>query len=132
MNKNQKIILYGGGAALLCLVALSIVLIIINSNRTDEVNQARAETENLRLANDRLLLTNEFNQLNADFSQYEDQQVYLKNDSLVQKYNEARLKVEGLLSELNQEKQNNAANRKRIKQLENEIATLKGILKHYL
>lgn len=132
MNKNQKIILYGGGAALLCLVALSIVLIIINSNRTDEVNQARAETENLRLANDRLLLTNEFNQLNADFSQYEDQQVYLKNDSLVQKYNEARLKVEGLLSELNQEKQNNAANRKRIKQLENEIATLKGIVKHYL
>lgn len=129
MNKNQKIILYGGGAALLCLVALSIVLIIINSNRTDEVNQARAETENLRLANDRLLLTNEFNQLNADFSQYEDQQVYLKNDSLVQKYNEARLKVEGLLSELNQEKQNNAANRKRIKQLENEIATLKGIVK---
>lgn len=132
MNKNQKIILYGGGAALLCLVALSIVLIIINSNRTDEVNQARAETENLRLANDRLLLTNEFNQLNADFSQYEDQQVYLKNDSLVQKYNEARLKVEGLLSELNQEKQSNAANRKRIKQLENEIATLKGIVKHYL
>ncbi len=140
MNKNQKIILYGGGAALLCLVALSIVLIIINSNRTDEVNQARAETENLRLANDRLLLTNEFNQLNADFSQsklFRDdfflcQQVYLKNDSLVQKYNEARLKVEGLLSELNQEKQNNPANRKRIKQLENEIATLKGIVKHYL
>lgn len=132
MNKNQKIILFGGGTALICLVALAIVLIIINANRTDEVNQARAETENLRLANDRLLLTNEFNQLNADFSQYEDQQVYLKNDSLVQKYNEARLKVEGLLSELNQEKQNNAANRKRIKQLESEIATLKGIVKHYL
>ncbi len=95
MNKNQKIILYGGGAALLCLVALSIVLIIINSNRTDEVNQARAETENLRLANDRLLLTNEFNQLNADFSQYEDQQVYLKNDSLVQNIMKPALKWKG-------------------------------------
>lgn len=132
MNKNQKIILYGGIAALVCLIALVIVLIISNASRTDDLNQARAETENLRLANDRLLLTNEFNQLNADFSQYEDQQVYLKNDSLVQKYNEARLKVEGLLSELNQEKQSNAANRKRIKQLEGEIATLKGIVKHYL
>ena len=132
MNKNQKIILYGGAGALLCLVALVIVLIISNANRTDEVNQAREETESLRLANDRLLLTNDFNQLNADLTQYEDQQIYLKNDSLVQKYNEARLKVEGLLTELNQEKKSNAANRKRIKDLENEIATLKGIVKHYL
>ena len=132
MNKNQKIIIYGGIGVLACLIGLVIFLIISNSNRTNEVNEARAETENLRLANDRLLLTNEFNQLNADFSQYEDQQRYLKNDSLVQKYNEARLKVEGLLSELNQEKQSNAANRKRIKQLESEITTLKGIVKHYL
>ncbi len=132
MNKNQKIIIYGGGAALLCLVALIVVLIITNAKRTEEVNAAREETENLRLANDRLLLTNEFNQLNADFNQYEDQQRYLKNDSLVQKYNEARLKVEGLLTELDQEKKSNAANRKRIKDLEAEIATLKGIVKHYL
>lgn len=132
MNKNQKIIAYGGGAALLCLIALVIVLIISNANRTNEVNEARAETENLRLANDRLLLTNEFNQLNADFSQYEDQQIYLKNDSLVQQYNQARMKVEGLLRELDAEKRSNATNRARIKALEGEIATLKGILKHYL
>ena len=132
MDKNQKIIIFGGGGAILCLVALVIILIISNSARTDEVNEARAETESLRLANDRLMLTNEFNQLNADFSQYEDQQIYLKNDSLVQKYNEARLKVEGLLSELQQEKRSNAANRQRIKQLEGEIATLKCIVKHYL
>lgn len=104
MNKNQKIILFGGIGVLAALVGLIIFLIISNANRTNEVNEARAETENLRLANDRLLLTNEFNQLNADFNQYEDQQIYLKNDSLVQKYNEARLKVEGLLTELNQER----------------------------
>lgn len=116
----------------MCLIALIIVLIISNSRRTEEVNQARAETENLRLVNDRLMLHNEFDQLNADFNQYEDQQKYLKNDSIVQKYNEARLKVEGLLAELDQAKQSNAANRKRIKDLESEIATLKGILKHYL
>lgn len=132
MNRNQKLIIFGGGATVLCLIALVVILIINNSTRTDEVNQARAEMESLRLANDRLLLTNEFNQLNADFNQYEDQQIYLKNDSLIQKYNEARLKVEGLLSELDQEKKNNAANRKRIKELEGEIATLKGIVKHYL
>lgn len=132
MNKTQKLIIFGGGGLLLCLVALVIILIISNSTRTDQVNEARAEMESLRLANDRLMLTNEFNQLNADFNQYEDQQIYLKNDSLVQKYNEARLKVEGLLAELDQEKKNNTANRQRIKQLESEIATLKGIVKHYL
>ena len=132
MNKKQKIIIFGGGAAVLCLIALVIVLIVNNAARTDEVNEARAEMESLRLANDRLLLTNEFNQLNADFNQYEDQQIYLKNDSLIHQYNEARLKVEGLLAELDEQKKDNAANRKRIKELEGEIATLKGIVKHYL
>lgn len=132
MDKKQKIIIYGGGAALLCLIALVIILIISNATRTNQVNEARSEMESLRLANERLALTNEFNQLNADFNQYEDQQVYLKNDSLVQKYNEARLKVEGLLAELDEQKKDNAANRKRIKELEGQIATLKNILKHYL
>lgn len=132
MNKTQKIVLFGGGSVVLGLIALIIILIVNNSARTDEVNDARAQVDSLRLANDRLLLTNEFNQLNADFNQYEDQQIYLKNDSLVQQYNEARLKVEGLLAELAEEKRDNAANRKRIKELEGEIATLKGIVKHYL
>lgn len=132
MNKNQKIIVYGGAGVLVALIALIVVLIISNSARTAQVNDARAQADSLLLANDRLLLTNEFNQLNADFSQYEDQQVYLKNDSLVQQYNEARLKVEGLLQELSAEKRSNDANRAKIKKLEGEIATLKGIVKHYL
>ena len=42
------------------------------------------------------------------------------------------MKVEGLLKELNAEKRSNSQNRARIKQLEGEIATLKGIVKHYL
>ena len=132
MNKNQKLIIFGGAGVLICLIALVIILIINNSTRTDQVNEARAEMESLRLANDRLMLTNEFNKLNADFNKYEDQHIYLKNESLIQKYNEARLKVEGLLAELDEQKKDNAANRKRIKQLEGEIATLKGIVKHYL
>lgn len=132
MNKNQKVILFAGGGVLLALIALVIILIVSNANRTEEVNQAREEMETLRLANDKLALENEFNQLNADFSQYEDQQIYLKNDSLVYQYNEARMKVEGLLSELEEQKKDNAANRKRIKELEGQIASLKEILKHYL
>ncbi len=132
MNKNQKIILYGGIGVVACLVALVIVLILNNSSANSAAADAEARADSLALANDRLTLTSEFNQLNADFSQYEDQQIYLKNDSLVHQYNEARMKVEGLLRELDQEKRNNSANRARIKKLEDEIATLKGIVRHYL
>ncbi|MDE6804052.1 MAG: hypothetical protein K2J29_05430 [Muribaculaceae bacterium] len=132
MEKKRKILFGAAGAVMLCMVALIVVLIINNSNQTAAVNDAQARIDSLALANDRLLLTNEFDRLNADFSQYEDQQIYLKNDSLVQKYNEARMKVEGLLQELTAEKRSNAANRARIKQLEGEITTLKGIVRHYL
>ncbi len=136
MNKNHKILLIGGIAILACFIGLIVWLIIANSKNTVAINEAEARADSLAIANDQLLLTNEFNQLNADFNQYEGQQVYLKNDSLVHKYNEARLKVEGLIQELNNEKSKNAKNmaasRAKIKQLEGEIATLKGIVRHYL
>lgn len=132
MNKNQKILIFGALGVALCLIALIVFLIVSNSNNAKAVDEAQARADSLSLVNDQIMLTNEFNQLNADFSQYEGQQIYLKNDSLVKKYNEARMKVEGLLQELNSEKRSNSQNRARIKQLEGEIATLKNIVKHYL
>lgn len=132
MKKNQKILIWGGLAVAICLIGLIIVLIVNSQRQADAAYEAELRADSLALANDRLLLTNEFNQLNADFSQYENQQVYLQNDSLVQQYNQARMKVEGLLKELDAEKRSNANNRARIKKLEGEIATLKGIVRHYL
>ena len=136
MNNNQKKLLIAGIAVLACFVGLIIWLIVANSRNTAAVNKAEARADSLAIANDQLVLTNEFNQLNADFNQYEGQQIYLKNDSLVHKYNEARMKVEGLIQELNDEKSKNAkdmaASRAKIKQLEGEIATLKNIVRHYL
>ncbi|MDE5842171.1 MAG: hypothetical protein K2H35_00355 [Muribaculaceae bacterium] len=132
MNKNQKIILWGAVGVFAAMVALVVVLLTTNTRHADAANEALARADSLALANDRLQLTNEFNQLNADFSQYEDQQVYLKNDSLVQQYNEARMKVEGLLKDLNNEKASNSKNKARIRQLESEIASLKKIVRHYL
>lgn len=136
MDKKFKTIAIAACAVLAGLIALIIVLIVRNNSNTVAVNEAVARADSLSIANDQLLLTNEFNQLNADFNQYEGQQIYLKNDSIVHKYNEARLKVEGLLRELNEEKSKHskdmAASRAKIKQLEGEIATLKGIVRHYL
>lgn len=139
MNKNFKIVLIGAIAVFAALVAMVVVLLVRN-NETDTVAyDAQARADSLALANDQLLLTQEFNQLSADFNQYEDQQMYLQNDSLVQKYNESRMRVEGLIRELNAEKQKGArsakdlqASKAKIKQLEGEIATLKGIVRHYL
>lgn len=136
MNKNVKIIVYTAAGVLVALIALIIVLIVKDNSNTVARNEAEARADSLAIANDQLILTNEFNQLNADFNQYEGQQIYLKNDSLVQKYNAARMKVEGLLRELNAEKQSHnkdmAASRAKIKKLEGEISTLKGIVRHYL
>lgn len=132
MDKKQKTILFAGIGVVVALVVLAGVLIFSNSRQSTEFDSVQAELDSLRFANDQLKLTNEFNQLNADFKAYEDQQIYLKNDSLVQKYDQARLKVESLLKELNAEKRSNLQNRQKIKALEAEIATLKGIVKHYL
>ena len=136
MNKKLKPLIIAAAAVLLALIALVVVLIVNNTRNTDAVNEATARADSLAIANDQLLLTNEFNQLNADFNQYEGQQIYLKNDSLVQQYNEARMKVEGLIRELNEEKSRHNkdmnASRAKIRKLEGEIATLKGIVRHYL
>ncbi len=132
MNKTQKIMLFGSIAVFLCLAGLIVSLLVTNNKESERADETQARLDSLSMANDRLQLTNEFNQLNADFQQYEDQQVYLKNDSLISQYNDARARIEQLLKELNGEKRRNDTNLKRIKQLEGEIATLKGIVKHYL
>lgn len=132
MTKNQKILLYGSIGVFTGLAILVIVLIFGISRSNGEAADAQERLDSLTLANERLELTSEYNQLNSEFAAYEDRQVYLQNDSLIEQYNEARNRVESLLKDLNKERNSNRANRARIKQLEGEIATLKGIVRHYL
>lgn len=111
-------------------LALAIVAIVIISTATHSRLKAMEDTnEQLQLTNEQLQLSNEYEMLNHEFAQYEDRNMMLANDSLAEKYAAARAKVEKLLQELNNEKTKNAA---RIRQLEGEIATLKGILRHYV
>lgn len=139
MNKKQKIVIFGAAGVLLCLIGLVVWLIVSNNGSTQAAYDAQARADSLAVVNDQLILTNEFNQLNNEFSQFEGQEIKLDNDSLVQKYNQARMKVEGLIQELNAEKAKTAksqkdiaAMRNKISKLEAEIGTLKGIVKHYL
>ena len=135
MNKSQKIILFGAVGVFLVLAALIVVLIVKNASHERAAYEWQEQADSLRSENDRLelaSLTSEFDRLNAEFNQYEDRELTLKNDSLVQQYNEARERVNALIKELDNEKKSNRANREKIKQLEAEISTLKGIAKHYL
>lgn len=94
-----------------------------------QVEEANLRNEELQLTNEQLQLTNEFDAINAEFQQYEDQATRLANDTILAKYTAAKAKVEQLIQELNNEK---TKNRKRIKELQDEIGTLKGLLRHYI
>lgn len=114
------------GIALAIAIAAIVVILTTTNSKIREMEQAN---EQLQLSNEQLQLSNEYEMLNREFAQYEDRNVLLANDSLAEKYAAAKAKVEKLLQELNNEKTKNAA---RIKQLEGEISTLKGILRHYV
>lgn len=137
MNRKQKIVFFSGLGVVVALIVLIIVLLVndrsaSNSGDEDSLIDKSEQVDSLQNAYDELELVNEYKELEADFSQYEEQQKYLKNDTLVRQYNDAKKRVESLLKELKSEKRSNQENREKIKQLQAEIATLKDIVRHYL
>lgn len=143
MNRNQKIILFGGIAVALILIVVVIILMIRDARPADtdltedsitQIDSLQGDQRADSLQNEiyQLELQGQFRELEADFSQYEEQQKYLKNDTLVRQYKEAKQRVESLLNELKTEKRSNSENREKIKQLQAEIVTLKDIVRHYL
>ncbi|MBD5251538.1 MAG: hypothetical protein HDS49_00685 [Bacteroides sp.] len=114
--------------AVLLLIAVGFGVTQVASLK-NQVQQAQLQNEELRLDNEQLQLSNEFDMLNAEFQQYEDQAHRLANDTILAKYTAAKAKVESLMAELKNEKVKSAA---RIKELQGEISTLKGLLRHYI
>lgn len=94
-----------------------------------QIDDAQAANEQLMLQNQQLQLKQEYENLSTEFQNYESQTQFLNNDSLAIKYGEAKDKVEKLLTEL---KTQRITSNKRIKELQNEIETLRGIMKHYI
>lgn len=147
MDKKKLTILFSLIGLLLVAIAFVIVMLVRTSttDATDEkvevdtassemsdLEAANARADSLLIANDRLTLEAQFNALNADFEKYEDKKQYIKDDKVVAEYNAAKKRIETLLSELNTEKKSNSENREKIKELEAEIGTLRGIVRHYL
>lgn len=94
-----------------------------------EKTEKENDLANLQLTNDELRLANQYQEIQMEYAQYENQMQLVANDSLNLKYQAAKQNVEKLLAELNSEKTKSAA---QIKKLEDEIATLKGIMRHYV
>ncbi len=127
MKRAQRLVKIGGLLVVLALVGL-LALSLASCGSSDK-EKMQQQLDSLKLANEKLQLTGEYESLNQEFLQYENQAQYLQNDSLLEQYSQAKDKVEKLLAELKMVK---TTNRKRISELQNEISTLKGLLRHYV
>lgn len=91
------------------------------------------EKEQLEIAQAQENLERDYDDLNAEFQQFENSRQYIKDDSvkreLNNKYEAARLQVEKLQQELTNQKRKSAAE---IAKLRDEISTLRNLLRHYV
>lgn len=124
MAPSQKKALIIVGA----LVAVAVVSFFVYYTQK-QIADAQAANEQLMLQNEQLQLKQEYENLSAEFQNYESQTRFLNNDSLLIKYGEAKDKVEKLLTELRTQR---ITSNKRIKELQDEIETLRGIMRHYV
>lgn len=114
------------GVVLLGAVAFGIFRVTTLSR---DLEEAQLANEQLQLSNEQLQLSNEYEAINSEFAMYEQQAVKVQNDTVLAKYTAAKAKVEELLKELNSQK---VKSQKRIAELQSEIATLRGLLRHYI
>lgn len=126
MNKAARMVRVGAILVVIALIGMLVMGVLSCGGDKDKMQQ---QLDSLKLANEKLQLAGEYENLNQEFQQYENQAQYLKNDSLLEQYSQAKDKVEKLLAELKSEK---ATNTKRIAELKGEISTLKGLLRHYI
>lgn len=110
------------------MVAVAVVSFFVYYTQK-QIADAQAANEQLMLQNEQLQLKQEYENLSAEFQNYESQTRFLNNDSLLIKYGEAKDKVEKLLTELRTQR---ITSNKRIKELQDEIETLRGIMRHYV
>lgn len=129
MALSNKQISTIGGALLAVLIVIIGVLIYMTYSTKSELAKVEAEKQEVELQRDQYQLAGEYEQLNTQFQSMENQTRFFQNDSILTKYTEAKAKVEKLLAELKSQK---ISSQKRINELQDEIKTLKGIMRHYV
>lgn len=123
-TKTNKKLIYGGViAGVVILIGMAVAIIL----QQKQLSETKLQNEQLTIKVQQDSLAGEYEQLNAEFQNYENQSQYLTNDSLIEKYADAKDKVEKLLVELKTQK---ITSERRIRELQAEIASLKGIMRH--
>lgn len=147
MDKKQKIVLFSGIGVVIILICL-LVWVILSDPRTSQSDAdntgdtaLQAELDSLRMVNDMMQIDNLSRSLDSlpNFQETEGLTLQADQQEIVNKYNEARNKIESLLAQLKQEKANtarekgrNQENMARIKELEGQIGELKDYCKELL
>lgn len=85
--------------------------------------------EQVEIDKQRSELEREYSDLAAQYDQFEGQKMMFNNDSLIEKLDAEKVKVQRLLEELRTVKNTSSA---RIEELKKELATLRGIMRHYV
>ena len=131
-NQNRKMlwVIIGLAAAV---VALAIWFIIASASQKKALEEAVALKEQAELDMAQRELQNDYDALNNEFAIFENSRQMVLDDSvklaLTQKYETARLQIEKLTQELQNQKHKSAAE---IKKLKDEISTLRNLLRHYV
>lgn len=131
MDKD-KALKWGALALIVLLVAAVIFSLARNTSLRTTIEANNEQIEQLKFENEQLALDKEFQAINAEFAQIEDQAVKLASDTIMAKYIAAKNKVEQLMKQLKEEKNRSDQRKARIAELQNEINTLRGLLKHYI
>ena len=134
IKDKSKRILLGVISVLLVIVLGACVWFAMSLAGKERALEAEREArEQAELNLDQALMDRDFDELNREFSSLENQRVSIMDDSvkreLTEKYEAAKLKVEKLQQELQNQKKKSAAE---IKKLKDEISTLRALLRHYV
>lgn len=140
MNKKQKIIIFSGIGVVVLLIAALVYLQFGGSSSTpgneSDYDEMQARLDSLEFANDRMRIENLSHALDSLPNLTETKGLSIESDEVLEKYNAARNQIEGLMAELKAQKSANAADRKKnqekIRQLEEQIGTLKNYCKDLL
>ncbi|MBP3299324.1 MAG: hypothetical protein J6L73_06580 [Muribaculaceae bacterium] len=149
MDKKQKIVLFSGIGVVIILLGMLVWVIFGGGGSASEDTAGgqtddaalQAELDSLRMVNDMMQIENLSRSLDSLPNFQETQGLNLQADQqeIVNKYNEARNKIESLLAQLKQEKANTSKEKSknqehlaRIKELEGQIGELKDYCKELL
>ncbi|MCH5328200.1 MAG: hypothetical protein J1E02_04195, partial [Coprobacter sp.] len=124
---KRNVIIWAGAVGLVCcLFGPSVVAGWYILRQKQKMEDFRTQVE---MEREKEALEREYADLALQYDQYEGSKLLINNDSLVEKLDAERMKVQRLLEELRTVKSTNTA---RINELKKEIETLRGIMRSYV